>query len=181
MSTRIYDGSWRAAIDYVREFAPRLAPWVDRADYVAGVDPVFTGLIKHESTFDGRSYRDVACCVYQSAKRRDLRRPTIVLPSNMIDEDRPWIIVHELAHAVHDYFALDGPQLTPFDDYAATSYCEVFAAAFEGAIHRERVIAYDETLERPTRDDVRRHDGDGALSFFDRLIDRHSFEGGHLL
>jgi hypothetical protein len=97
--------------------------------FVAGVDPIFTGLHNYATTTDGRSYGDTAHVAYPfhlTHLPRAQRITTVVLPA----PEEPWIVVHELGHALDDSIGFDRHEVQPVTDYAKTDRWEAFAEAF---------------------------------------------------
>jgi hypothetical protein len=86
-------------------------------------DPIFVGLHDSETTADGRSYRGTAHCALP-VHTTD-HSTTIVLPV----PEEPWVIVHELGHALQWKYARDHVA-APVTEYAKTNQMEAFADAF---------------------------------------------------
>lgn len=107
----------------------RIRPLVEHARFVAGVDPLFVGLHDTTTTTDGRSYRTTphACFPWHMAHRPlDERVSTVALPRPV----EPWIVVHELAHVLHEALDFDTHTPVPVTEYATRDAWEAFAEAF---------------------------------------------------
>lgn len=125
---RIPNQRFAPAIDKALDITAPWQPYLARAEFLCGVDPIFAGLHRHQDVADGRSYRNTAHCVHPhhqmhlSAARR---ATTIVLPTVR----PPTTIVHELGHVLHE--ALDWePTVAPVTAYAKTNRFEAFAEAW---------------------------------------------------
>jgi len=100
--------------------------------FFTGTDPVYAGLFDDKSTKDGRSYRDTWCCSYPWNQTVEDKRTTIVMTDLLLDYPkalRPAIVVHELAHCLHEVLDFE-PLAKPVTKYAQTDEFEAFADAF---------------------------------------------------
>lgn len=117
--------------------------------FLCGVDPVFVGLHRYETTDAGGNYRDVAHCVYpmhQAHMPADRRRTTIVLPTV-----KPhWVIVHEYGHALHEALRFE-PTAEPITRYAQTDRLEAFAEALTGYLYERDRYSYGRAVDTQTR------------------------------
>jgi hypothetical protein len=98
-------------------------------EFVAGVDPLFVGVHTYESTTDGRSYHDTACCLsphHQQHRPRSDRATRVILPA----EREPRIVIHELGHALDEAIDWDRHDPMAVTAYAQTDRFEAFAEAF---------------------------------------------------
>ena len=110
----------------------RLAERLGGVGFVTGVDPIFSGLhgAAPAVTHDGRDYRRTGHCTYVhnqlhlSAARR---QTTVVLPEP--DGWHPFVVVHELGHALHEIVGF-GHRAAPTTAYSRTTPWEAFAEAF---------------------------------------------------
>ena len=114
--------------------------------YVAGVDPLFAGISRHEHISDGRSYRTTAACYYPEHLicPRDRRVTTIVMPSPEPGWHGVRTVIHELGHALDEVTRFEHTA-TPVSDYAKTNRREAFAEAFT-----EWVWVGDHAVDGPT-------------------------------
>lgn len=106
-----------------------IAQRLGHVQFVAGVDPVFIGLHDTEQASYGRSYRETAhVCWPMHLDARPLaeRVTTVVLPAPR----EPWVIIHELGHALDEAIGFDHHDPDPVTWYAETDTSEAFAEAF---------------------------------------------------
>lgn len=116
------------AIARALSLTARWSQYLQRAEFLCGVDPVFAGLHHFADIGDGRSYRNTAHCAYphnQMHLSAQLRATTIVLTRPL----EPHVIVHELGHVLHEALRFE-PVVAPVTDYAATNKYEAFAEAW---------------------------------------------------
>jgi hypothetical protein len=131
---RITDQRQAEAIAEAYRILPiRIANRLEFVHIYTGPDPLWAGLHSFEKTFDGRSYRDTACCVFPSHSSDG--NLTIALP--LVDGDptrwEPRTVIHELGHALH--FLLGFRHLAaPVTAYARSDRWEAFAEAFATSI-----------------------------------------------
>lgn len=96
--------------------------------WVAGVDPVYAGLTPLADTACGRSYRSTAhvCWPYHLTHRPKVEQvTTVMLPV----AEEPWVIVHELGHALHEMIDYEHVA-APVTSYAERDVWEAFAESF---------------------------------------------------
>ena len=128
---RIVSASFAELIAYAFWCLPDgIAKRIDYVHFLTGTDPVYAGLHDSVDTDDGRKFKEIAHFVPADAQpnlSKALRHPTIVLP--VIDE--PWVVVHELGHALDNIVYYDHP-ITPITEYAKINEAEAFAEAFVG-------------------------------------------------
>jgi hypothetical protein len=130
--SRVHGPGYREAIAFAFDLiGPTLTQRLGHVQFVCGVDPVFTGDVRQTTTFDGRSYRDTACCAYgfHMPVPADRRVTTIMLPTMYPNYGTPHTIIHELGHALHETVRFE-PTMTPVTDYAKSNRWEAFAEAF---------------------------------------------------
>jgi hypothetical protein len=124
---RLTDHAYSEAIVKALYYMPdRIVERVQHAHYFTGVDPVWAGVLSVETTTDGRSYRDTACCAYGSYGVPD-QRTTVVLPTRAAAE--PWVVTHELGHVLHEVVGFDYVA-DPTTQYSRRNRWEAFADAF---------------------------------------------------
>lgn len=131
-ASRLHGSGWREQIDVAhRVIGDGIMARLGHVQYVAGLDPVFSGVHPFETTRDGRSYRDTACCCYpwHIIGPRDRRVTTVVLPSFQDGWRGVKTIVHELGHALDESIGRR-ETVTPVSTYARTDRDEAFAEAF---------------------------------------------------
>lgn len=106
---------------------PGIRDRLSHVRFACGVDPVFAGLHTYETIADGRSYSATAHCCYPGnlLGPRDRRVTTIILPVEL----HPWLVVHELGHALHHVISFEHGA-RPVTNYAMTNSLEAFAEAF---------------------------------------------------
>lgn len=101
-------------------------------DFIANYSPIFLGLHSVEISSDGRSLSSTS---HHTGKHLQLhlplssRRSTIALLDN--DSENKLTILHELGHAIHEYFGYDYFDILPLTEYAETNRFEAFATAFQ--------------------------------------------------
>lgn len=126
---RVKSGGYSEVIGAAYDLIPVGLHRMIRPDFFCGADPVFAGLHDYHDTSDGRSYRNVAQCVYEHNQKRtlpkSLRRVTIVLPS----ERDVSVVVHEMGHVLHEEVGFEW-RAAPVTWYAETDRFEAFAEAF---------------------------------------------------
>lgn len=128
LSTRIHGSGHREAIGVAIDvIGSRLMARLPHLQFVAGVDPLFAAVHGFQLTPDGRSYSSTACCCYpwHILGPADRKVTTVVLPTVV----HPFVVVHEIGHALHETFDFD-PNPLPVTQYARTNKYEAFAEAF---------------------------------------------------
>lgn len=123
MLSRVPDGRFREPIGEALRVVHRFVHLLGHVRFVCGVDPVFAGV----HSFDGCGYGDVPHCCYPHHLNgpADRRVTTVVLPLAV----HPYVVVHELGHALHERINFDH-RSEPVTDYARTNFQEAFAEAF---------------------------------------------------
>lgn len=127
--THIPDQRYAEAIAHARRVLPsRIRQRLTHVQFLCGVDPVFAGLHHYSKSKDGRSYGATAHIAYPRhiARPRAERVTTVVLPQPIA----PWLIVHELGHALDEAIGFDHGPVQPVTEYAKTDSHEAFAEAF---------------------------------------------------
>lgn len=133
--TRIHGDGYREAIAIALRQCGPTAARLGHVQFVCGVDPVFAGLHRYETTVDGRSYRSTSHCAYRHhiIGPADRRATTIIVPDSAYRHRRPWAfaheLVHELGHALHETIGYDH-RAEPVTEYAKRNSYEAFAEAF---------------------------------------------------
>jgi hypothetical protein len=120
---RLRDYAYAEAISEAMTLLPAgIRRRVEHTDFLCGVDPLFVGLHGFVKTTDARDYSDTAHCVFRTLGYD--KRTTIVLPS----VQEPWVIVHELGHALDESLGFDHAAV-PVTAYGATHRTEALAEA----------------------------------------------------
>lgn len=109
----------------------RIVERLQHVRFVVGCDPVFTGLHSYVRSPVGL-YRETAhfCAEYHLD---DGGPPTVVLPR----EVRPFVVTHELGHALDCALDWSLPRPEPVSEYAQTNRREAVAEAFAAWLHPE--------------------------------------------
>lgn len=109
-------------------FPERIRKRVEHVHFLCGVDPVFAGLHTFKETADGRFYADTAhCCWAHHITRPAAERITTVVLPNV---PRRSVVIHELAHALHETIGFERRHVVPVTEYAETDRWEAFAESF---------------------------------------------------
>ena len=130
--SRIHGSEFREQISVAhRLIGDHLMARLSHVQVVAGGDPLFAGYHEHEDTFDSRSYRDTAHCLYPIHLQgpADRKVSTVVLPVLEPKWCGVYTIVHEYAHSLDWALGRDWT-CEPVNDYARNNRDEAFACAF---------------------------------------------------
>lgn len=127
-----------------------ILPLIEGTDFLVGVDPIFAGLHDFETTFDGRSYRQTAHCVYgyhQEHLAARHRKTTVAIPEGFTSTA---VIVHELGHALDEVLDFS-VSVNAISKYAETDRYEAFAEAFVAYCELpEYIVERKALLKQPT-------------------------------
>jgi hypothetical protein len=153
-----------AAIERAFDLIPAgLRRFVAHTHFLTRSDPVFVGLHDYIDAGGGLSYKDIAHLAYPHNQERTLPRsqrwPTCVLPTRHI---QPWIIVHELGHALDHRLGFSFTPAVAVTRYAATNRQERFAEAFTAYVCRDEK-RYAEGPRQLLQADT------ATVDYFDRL------------
>ena len=123
---RLLNNEFKPIIQKGENYIPKsILKTIGDIHYFCGVCPVYAGLHNYQITSDGRSYSDTAHVSY-SWMNTD-KNTTVVLPD--VYDTEPWVIVHELAHVLHERLNFRGNPIS-LTNYAETDRFEAFAEFF---------------------------------------------------
>lgn len=129
---RIFSAAYAEPIAEAFALIPaRLAARLGRVHFLTDTDPIWAGLHTFAITNDGRSYRETAHCCYPFHTVDG--STTVVIPKPV----EPWVIVHELGHALDETLGFQHTA-RPCTAYAAANRFEAFGEAFTAFVLGDR-------------------------------------------
>lgn len=141
---RISGTGYQTAINAAFEMLPdRYKDRFNGVDFLTDVDPGFAGLHFYKTPLKSDGYTEHPYNIaphfvhleHQPHISRDLRKPTIVLPTRLCGN--PYSVLHELGHYLHVQINYGFTTNIPYTEYGKTNQWEAFADNFKIWAYRE--------------------------------------------